>query len=432
MTHSPQIYGNYKDSGIVWLGHVPSHWVELRIKDITKLERGKFTHRPRNDPQMYGGVYPFIQTGDVARAGKYITSYKQTLSDRGVKVSQKFNKGTLVMAIAANIGDVAILGFDSYFPDSIVSFKTKKHSISYLYYLLLATKAELDTVKVTSTQDNLNLERLNSLLKFVPPRGEQDLIADYLDKKTAQIDQKIELLKKKANKYNDLKLALIRETVTRGLDRNVKLKDSGYKWIGAIPNHWKTNRIKDLFKESKKLSITGEEVLLSVSEYSGITRKQDYLSESEFLTRAKSLVGYKICEKNDLVINIMLAWKRGLGITPYAGIVSPSYAVFHPAKNIFPKYFHYLLRNEDSIAEFKRYSTGIIDSRLRLYPNKFYSITVPVPPFHEQKTIANYLDEKISAIDKVIKNINLITDKLQELRKTLIYNVVTGKIKVVE
>ena len=127
-----------KDSGIEWLGEIPEHWEEKRLKDIAILERGKFTHRPRNDPQMYDGVHPFIQTGDVARSVKYVTNYKQTLSDKGITVSKCFPKGTLVMAISANIGDVAIVNFNTYFPDSIVAYKSKKCITDYLFYLFLS------------------------------------------------------------------------------------------------------------------------------------------------------------------------------------------------------------------------------------------------------------------------------------------------------
>ncbi len=239
-------YQAYKDSGIEWLGDVPEHWEERRVKDIATLERGKFTHRPRNDPQMYDGVHPFIQTGDVARAIKYIIAYKQTLSDKGTTVSKKFKKGTLVMAIAANIGDVAVIDFDTYFPDSIVAYKPKNNNTDYLFYLFSATRHELDKVKVTSTQDNLNLERLNSLIRFIPPISEQKLIATYLDTKTAQIDRKIDLLTQKATQYGNLKQSLINETVTRGLDKSVPMKDSGVEAIGEIPKHWQVKRLKDL------------------------------------------------------------------------------------------------------------------------------------------------------------------------------------------
>ena len=119
-----QPYPAYKSSGVEWLGDVPAFWDVLRVKQVAQILRGKFTHRPRNDPSLYDGAYPFIQTGEVARAEKAITNYRQTLNDRGLAVSQMFPAGTLVMTIAANIGDVAVLDFEACFPDSGAVCKT--------------------------------------------------------------------------------------------------------------------------------------------------------------------------------------------------------------------------------------------------------------------------------------------------------------------
>lgn len=203
-----------------------------------------------------------------------------------------------------------------------------------------------------------------------------------------------------------------------------EMKDNSISRIGTYPVHWKIKRLKELFRESKEVSSTGEEDLLSVSEYYGVARRMEKMTEDEkFESRSDSLIGYKKVHPNNLVINIMLAWKKGLGISDYEGIVSPAYAVFNPI-NIVPKYYHYLLRSEQAVCEFKRYSKGIIDSRLRLYTDKFYAISVPVPPLKEQKAIAKYLDEKIEAIDT---NIDIRTSELrllEDLKRSEISTVV--------
>ena len=130
-------------------------WQQLRIKATTKILRGKFSHRPRNDPAFYDGEYPFIQTGDVARAGKYIRDYKQTLNEKGYSVSKQFPKGTLTMTIAANIGDVAILDFDACFPDSIIGFVPYNCiDLEYLYYAFFSMKAEFIKEAPVNTQGN--------------------------------------------------------------------------------------------------------------------------------------------------------------------------------------------------------------------------------------------------------------------------------------
>ena len=181
----------------------------------------------------------------------------------------------------------------------------------------------------------------------------------------------------------------------------IKMKDSRIDWLGEIPAHWEIKRLKSIFSECKETSSTGEEDLLSVSEYYGIARRQDIKEEDEFDTRADSLEGYKVCRKDDLVINIMLAWKRGLGFSDFDGIVSPAYAVYR-GKNIVPHYYHYLLRTDRYIAEFKRNSKGIIDSRLRLYTDRFFNIKTIVPPIKEQQDIADYLDRKTAEIEDQI------------------------------
>ena len=155
-----------KPSGVEWLGDVPVHWEQRRVKQVSRILRGKFMHRPRNDPSLYDGPYPFIQTGEVARTKKTITGYSQTLNEQGLAVSMMFPAGTLVMTIAANIGDVAILDFEACFPDSVVGFVPRRNiDRDYLYYLFRAMKAELLREAPVNTQGNLNVDRILALDK---------------------------------------------------------------------------------------------------------------------------------------------------------------------------------------------------------------------------------------------------------------------------
>lgn len=260
-----------------------------------------------------------------------------------------------------------------------------------------------------------------------PSLKEQDAIVAYLDKQINSINERICLRERELQTLIKLKQSEINSVVTRGLNPAVPMKDCGIPWIGPIPEGWELKRMKDLFIESKSLSSTGKEDLLSVSEYYGVARRVDKMTEDEeYESRADSLVGYKICRKDDLVINIMLAWKKGLGFSDYDGIVSPAYAVYRP-KHIVPHYFHYLLRSDSYIAEFKRNSKGIIDSRLRLYTERFYNIPAIYPPLEEQQQIADYLDNKCRIIDELSDNINLQIEKLKLLKKALINEIITGQ-----
>ncbi len=205
-----------KDSGVEWIGEIPKEWVCEKIKYATSISRGLFNHRPRNDERYYNGKYPFIQTGDVANATKYIVSYSQTLNELGKSVSKEFPKGTLTMTIAANVGDVAILNFDAYFPDSVVGFIPNKNIRTlYLFYVFSAMKDEFTRTAIKSTQLNLNIDRVKET--FIPvthDSNEQSEIENYLESKCAEIDGLIAKKEQLVKELESYKKSLIYEVVT--------------------------------------------------------------------------------------------------------------------------------------------------------------------------------------------------------------------------
>lgn len=202
-------------------------------------------------------------------------------------------------------------------------------------------------------------------------------------------------------------------------------KDAGFVGLDQVPSHWDVLRFKQVFKEVNERSATGEEELLSVSEYYGVKPRSQKIDEGEHLSRAESLEGYKLCNEGDLVMNIMLAWKRGLGVTDYRGIVSPAYAVFRLVRDDLPYYYHYLLRSNEYIGYFKTFSSGVIDSRLRLYPEVFGRLTAIVPPVDEQTQIARFLDHETAKIDALIREQERLIELLQEKRQAVISHAVT-------
>lgn len=205
-----------KDSGVEWIGEIPKEWICEKIKYATSISRGLFNHRPRNDERYYNGKYPFIQTGDVANATKYIVSYSQTLNELGKAVSKEFPKGTLTMTIAANVGDVAILNFDAYFPDSVVGFIPNKNIRTlYLFYVFSSMKDEFTRTAIKSTQLNLNIDRVKET--FIPVTlsvNEQCEIENYLESKCAEIDGLIAKKEQLVKELESYKKSLIYEVVT--------------------------------------------------------------------------------------------------------------------------------------------------------------------------------------------------------------------------
>ena len=208
-----------KPSGVEWLGDIPEHWALYRIKQVSQILRGKFTHRPRNDPSLYDGPYPFIQTGEVARSGKAITAYRQTLNERGLSVSKMFPKGTLVMTIAANIGEVAILDFEACFPDSVVGFVPRNVvDRDYLYYVFTAMKQELLREAPVNTQGNLNVDRIGSRGIALPPLDEQLLIVASIENVAADMNAAIERSGREISLLREFRVRLTADVVTGRLD----------------------------------------------------------------------------------------------------------------------------------------------------------------------------------------------------------------------
>lgn len=201
--------------------------------------------------------------------------------------------------------------------------------------------------------------------------------------------------------------------------------DSGLDWLGSLPSGWMTERAKLVFREVNDRSEDGMEQLLSVSEYYGVKPRSEVIEEGEYLSRAESLEGYKKCQVNDLVMNIMLAWKRGLAFSRFSGIVSPAYSVFRLTKPYDPWYLNYLLRTDIYTGLFKRWSTGVIDSRLRLYPDVFGALPIVVPPPSEQSAIAAFLDHETAKIDRLIAKQERLIGLLKEKRQAVISHAVT-------
>ena len=194
---------------------------------------------------------------------------------------------------------------------------------------------------------------------------------------------------------------------------------SGIAWFGDVPEGWEVRKTKFLWREVANLSPKGAERLLSVSQYDGIKPA----SES---SRSESLEGYKIVEKGDLVINIMLAWMGGLGVSDFDGIVSPAYAVYKPIVELEPRYLHYLYRTPLYLTEFAKHSTGVIPSRWRMYSDDFGQVLTVLPPLPEQRRIVARLDEETGTIDRAIAAEEKTILLLQERRQIVINEVIGG------
>jgi type I restriction enzyme S subunit len=278
-------------------------------------------------------------------------------------------------------------------------------------------------------RDGLNLELLGNIQCPKPSLPEQKQIARFLDHETGKIDALIEKQQALIALLKEKRQAVISHAVTKGLNPNVTMKDSGVEWLGQVPEHWETPRSKLLFRERAERSDSGDEELLTVSHITGVTKRSE---KDVNMIMAESLAGYKICHSGDLIINTMWAWMGAMGCSFESGIVSPSYNVYsvRDHQRINSKFVDILVRTPEFVSIATSNSRGIWSSRLRLYPESFGAIQLPVPPRREQDDILDYINLKTGVFEAVImKSENMIL-LLQERRTALISAAVTGKIDV--
>ncbi|CAK8710581.1 restriction endonuclease subunit S [Candidatus Electrothrix gigas] len=222
--------------------------------------------------------------------------------------------------------------------------------------------------------------------------------------------------------------------MTKGLDPDAEMKDSGVEWLGEIPAHWEVKRINSLFSESNAKPSNEAELnypFLTISIHNGISDRE--LKENELdrkVTRSEDRSLYKIVQKNYLAYNMMRAWQGGFGASKLSGLVSPAYVICKPRTSIDSYFFELVLRTPNAIAEMRRFSRGIVDFRLRLYWDDFKNISVPVPPDEEIKEILDHIQTINSTFSRLsslaMRKINLF----KEYRTALISEAVTGKIQI--
>jgi type I restriction enzyme S subunit len=435
---SVKSYPVYKDSAIAWLGDVPEHWEVKRVKDIgvNGLTNGLFKKK-----EDFGFGVKLINVSDLYQEDNII---KYDCLDRVNANEDEINRYSVVsgdiffVRSSLKLEGIGIssllekLEETTVFECHIIRFSpnTKLISPKFLKYLFNSKDIKLKFILVskTVTMTTISQEKISSIELAVPPLSEQKAIAYYLDTKTAQCDRKIDLLTQKATQYGKLKQSLINETVTRGLDKSVPMKDSGIEWIGDVPEHWEIQRLHDIaiHQKTKNIGLI-EKNLLSLS-YGKIKRRD---IDTSFGLLPESFETYQIVEEGNIILRLtdLQNDQRSLrvGLAREKGIITSAYLCLKFLRNIHPVFAYYLLFMYDISKVFYWFGGGLRQSM------KFDDVKVfpfVVPPLSEQKAIADYLDTKTAQIDQIIQTINTQIEKLKELRKTLINDVVTGKIRV--
>ncbi len=400
-----------KDSGVEWIGEIPAHWSPIRFRFIAKITTGN-QDTQNADPD---GEYPFyVRSPIVERCNNYTFD----------------GKGILMAGDGAGAGRVFHLVDGKYaVHQRVYRFYDFKYMDPVLlkYYLenLFATVMDYGSAK--TTVPSVRLPMIQDFVVCVPPKKEQDNIVAVLNEKCAQVGSLISNVQAQIEKLKSYKQSLITEVVIKGLDPTAPMKDSGVEWIGEIPAAWDTVRVKQLLRERKERSAEGKEEPLSMSQKVGLvpTKTLDAIPNP-----ASSYVGAKLAFVNDLVFNKLKAHLGVFSVSKYDGLVSPDYAVYYSTGVVDLKYLEYLFKTPQCISEFSKRSTGIAAGLTRLYTDGLFAIECPLPPKDEQQAIVAYLDEKWTQIDRLIAIKQAKIEKLEQYKRSLIYEYVTGKKEV--
>lgn len=312
---------------------------------------------------------------------------------------------------------------------TIIRDTEKSFVPKYLFYVLCVQQERITAECSEGATNQIELSRYllsNKKIEW-PERNVQEQIVSFLNERITKIDSLLAEKENLLNLLSEKRRTLITSAVIRGVNPKAKFKDSGFSWLGAIPEHWGIERSKWLFKERDVRSEFGDEEMLTVSHITGVTPRAEK-NVNMFL--AESQEGSKICEAGDLVINTLWAWMGAMGVSPRRGIVSPAYNVYEPGDKLDPSYVDYLVRMPIFAQEAIRFSKGVWSSRLRLYPEGLYEIWFPVPPVEEQRVITTYLNVEIKKIDALQEAADCTIALLRERRTALIATAVTGRLGV--
>lgn len=427
-----------KDSGVEWIGEIPKEWRIKPLKALFSFGKGlPITKENLKENGIsvisYGQIHAKWNSGTTLH-----DELKRYVDNKYLKTnpSSLVKKGDFILADTSEdregCGNCAYIdkdetlfaGYHTIILKSLCNCDNK-----YFAYLFItdAWRSQI-RMRVTGVKLFSISKRILANTSVIIPCNANEIVS-YLDKKCTQIDKLIENQQKQIEKLKAYKQSLITETVTKGLNPDVPMKDSGVEWIGEIPEHFSVQNIRSLFTIKKEIIGHEPDTVLSITQ-NGIKIKD--ISENNG-QMANSYAHYQIVNVGDFAMNHMDLLTGGIGISQYNGVTSPDYRVFN-LKNteMNPRYFLYIFEMYYRNKIFYAFGQGAANlGRWRLPAQNFYSIYIPVAPIEEQNEIVLYLDEKCNQIDKLISIKQKKIEKLQQYKKSVIYEYVTGKREVI-
>lgn len=414
-------YPKYKDSGAEWLGKIPNGWEVLPIKYVANVNMGQ---SPSSDDVNDSRVgLPFLQGN--ADFSKF-SPKARTWCPVPRKIAKK---GEVLFSVRAPVGAVNVADMDYGIGRGLCSIKGNDSlAQDFLAWLLPSYKYQFDAVSTGSTFESVSSEEVNNLLFSLPSLNEQKKIANFLDYETAKIDTLIEKQQHLIELLTEKRQAVISHAVTKGLNPDVPMKDSGVEWLGEVPEHWEVKRFKTIFKIRKRIAGELGHDVLSITQ-KGIKIKDTESGEGQL---SMDYSKYQLVYKGDYAMNHMDLLTGFVDISKYDGVTSPDYRVFTlEEKNSLPEYFLAFLQMGYINKLFFPFGQGAAHmGRWRLPTEAFREFLAPVPPKNEQKAIADFIFNSLEQMDILEKKSRKAIKLMQERRTALISAAVMGKIDV--
>lgn len=435
-------YDSYKDSGVEWIGEVPSHWKVLRLKFAYIFKTGATPSSGKKE--YYGGDYKWANIGDLT--SKYVDDTAKHITKEAISsCSMTINPiGTLMYSFKLSVGTVAFCSDEMYSNEAIASFIPQKNNLDYLYYAAPVFIIHNSNRNIYNAPI-LNQDLIKNAIICLCPKYEQEQIASYLNSKCGEIDKVISTQEKRIALLQELKQSIITNAVTKGLNPDAKMKDSGIEWIGEVPEHWEVCKIKNILIKGKngiKIGPFGSSLTGNVGE--GLPYKlygqwniidRDFTAGTNTINQNvyNRLSNYKVVE-GDILVSMMGTIGKCATVPKNIkdGVMDSHVVKISLNKSLFDnRYFEYFYdKDYSNIAfnEINKLKGGSIMDGLNSSIIKNLSITVP--PLYEQQEIASYLDKRCAQIDASICKAKREIELLQEYKQSLITEVVTGKRKV--
>lgn len=424
-----------KETGISWFPLIPADWQTGRIKDILSVltdytANGSFGDLAKN--------VTYLDYEDYARLVR-LTDLRENLKNMGVYVDENgysyLSKSSLFGGeiLVANVGAYAGLFCEMPtvdYPATLAPnmFLLRTNDVMLQHYLLYVGLSsfvweQLCQKAISSAQPKLNKTDVKTTFIPIPPISEQRRIADYLDIKCAQFDSTISDIQSQIEALEEYKRSVITEAVTKGLDPDVEMRDSGVQWIGEIPTHWTLIRIGSLYGLRTQKVSDIDYPPLSVT-------KMGVLPQLDTVAKTNAHDDRKLIVKGDFVINSRSDRRGSCGISDYTGSVSLINTVLFPITEMNPRYYNWYFHTVGFADEFYRWGHGIVDDLWTTGWQDMKNILISVPPLDEQQRIADYLDSKCAEIDNIITEKKQQIETIEEYKKSLIFEYVTGKKEV--